>query len=118
MSTEQLILGIIRGDLPLSMMDKAGVHITVRGNAYDVTSEFPISVVPSAIDIARGLFNYKDKKDLKEWGIFMMHAPVVDLAALEIHPQGDLILGALWDAAFDGRLTDQVIAEISKIVKV
>jgi hypothetical protein len=71
----------------------------------------PITVAPMPIDIASGLLVYKESPEqLRQWAGFVLGASeIIDLQPLENWPEGDEILSALWDASFEGRLTEEAV---------
>jgi hypothetical protein len=113
--TEELVLAVVRGQLPLSELEQAGVHFRESSTGNEsherqvtVNVVSPVTVAPRPVDIANGLLTYKEKPDLlREWASFVLGASeIIDLAPLEKWPEGDELLSGLWDASFEGSLTE------------
>ncbi len=113
--SRDVILKIIRGERPLVDLKAAGVSLRVRklgqrNQEIEVNPHYDVSLVvlPSAVDLAKGLLSYQGRpNDLKDWGSFVLGADLIQLEALESDPDGDVILNAVWDAGFEGRLSDE-----------
>jgi hypothetical protein len=62
-------------------------------------------------DIAQGLLvHHKDSAALQVWARIVMSAPTIfDLSKCESDTGGELLLTALWDAAFTGSITDSAL---------
>lgn len=108
-----LILSIVRGEVPLYFLRQIGIKITSADGSYTLRSNnFDVAVAPAAEDIAKGLLRYAsgDKNDLREWAFFLLaESGALDLSAVELHPQGDSLLSALWDASFEGCVSGATI---------
>jgi len=108
-----LTLAIIRGEAPLSAITKMGVDIYSENGFYILNSRnFDVSVMPSAYDVAMGILRYSsgNKDDIRKWSFFLLaESGAIDFSVIESHPQGDTLIGALWDASFEGRFCDETI---------
>lgn len=113
--TEELVVAVVRGQLPLSELEQVGVHFAESSTGdeaherrFTVNVVSPFTVAPSPVDIANGLLTYKERPDLlREWASFLLGASeIIDLAPLEKWPEGDELLSGLWDASFEGSLTE------------
>lgn len=113
-----VILGIIRGELPLSTLEEIGVNVIFGEQSCEISAELPIIVNPSAYDIAHGILTYLAKpNEMSQWALFLMGASqIIDFEALESHPQGDLLIGALWDASFEGRISNKAVMVAESLV--
>ena len=118
MSTD-VVLSVIRGEQPVSSLKKAGVHFEQRPVIHPnvgvrqliVRQNAPLRVKPTAADLAHGLLRNLDRpKELREWGSFILAADLIDLGPLEADPHGDELLGGVWDASFNGRVSEEVLA--------
>src|SRR5262245_9646877 len=100
LAERELVLQVVRGQRPWADLEAIGVTITRQDNSYVVENRRRVTAVARAEDIAQGLLAYqRDRAALKEWAsILLAGAPILDLA-LEDHPDGDVLLGALWDAS-------------------
>lgn len=110
---EALVMGVVRGEVPLDAISKIGVEIDFENGFYKLKSgNFEVSVTPSAADVGLGMLRYSsgNKKEFRKWAFFLLaESGAVDLSMLESHPQGDMLLNALWDASFEGRIGDEAI---------
>lgn len=112
-----LVLSVIRGDQPLSSLRDAGVSLRyhqadpeAKTRQIVVKQRNPLSVQPTATDLARGLLQYKMcPRELRNWGTFILAADLVDLEPLESDPHGDEILNGIWEASFEGHVSDNVL---------
>lgn len=109
--TEELLLAVIRGQLPVSALQEVEIHVDVGSDdvngserQINVNVTRPVTVVPKPIDIANGLLAYRNRPaELRAWAAFVLAASeIIDLAPLENWPEGDELLSGLWDASFDG----------------
>jgi len=107
---QDVILKVVRGELPLSTLESVGVHATFGEDSYQEHTDAPLEVDPAASDIASGLVTYsRDPGMLKRWAQFMMGTNVISLERINNHPQADLILSALWDASFAKPFNQEVL---------
>jgi hypothetical protein len=117
---EDIILRLVRSDLPLSAAAWAGVVIektAVKGWTLTVSS--PLVVLPSVRDVATGLArNLSKEGHLREWATFLLGASnVLSLQRLEAEDAGDALVGAVWDAAFVGTLRPDQVAMVNRLVE-
>jgi hypothetical protein len=112
-NSRDLILEVVRGERPLADLKAAGVSLRFRkldrrSREINLKPHYDASLVvsPTAVDLAKGLLSYQGRpKDLKNWGSFVLGADFIELEPLESDPDGDVILNAVWDAGFEGRLS-------------
>lgn len=109
-SSADIILAVIRGEMPLGILPEVGIHLIVREDACELSSKPPAVVVtPSVSDLARGLLTYRPNRDeLRTWAFFVLGNSDIDLEQVESHPQGDLLINALWDASSKGSVSIDV----------
>lgn len=109
-----LVLAVVRGDLPVDAVTRIGIDIDSENGFYKLESgNFDVTVTPTASDVALGILRYSsgNKNDVRKWAFFLLaESGALDFSALESHPQGDLLISALWDASFEGRITSEVVA--------
>jgi hypothetical protein len=112
---KELVLAVVRGQLPIAALEAEGINFlqVTSGSSGDerkslLDSPSGITVSPAAEDIASGLLAHRDRPvELREWASFLLcAAELIDLELLGKCPQGDALLSGLWDASFDGRLTE------------
>lgn len=106
-----VILAVIRGELPLSTLSEVGVLVEFTEQSCEVETETSLVVTPSANDIVCGLIAHKEHPhDLKQWASFVMAASqLVDFDKLELHEDCDRLIDALWDASFQGKFDRSTI---------
>ena len=121
-----LIRAVVRGQLPMSALEGAGVSVSVQEDEaakkrrIKVGLRTPISVDLEPVDLALGLLEYKDNPPkLQEWATFIMSASeIIDLTFLESWPEGEELLEGLWDASFEGRAKDTTIRVASALAHI
>jgi hypothetical protein len=108
-----LVLAVVRGDLPVEAVTKIGIDIENENGFYKLKSgNFDVAVRPTASDVALGILQYssRNKNDVRKWAFFLLgESGAIDFSALESHPQGELLMSALWDASFEGRVSSETI---------
>lgn len=113
--TEDVVRAVIRRELPLSALEAVGIHLQVhsdidRGDErrFTIESASHVRIAPMPIDLATGLLaSGNDSEEFKDWAAFLLSATeIIDLEPLENWPEGDQLLNGLWDASFEGVLTD------------
>ncbi len=109
---EELLLAVIRGQLPLRALHEAGISVDFEFSGGEsgerrisVRAGSAIKVSPKPIDIANGLLAYRNQpEELRDWAAFVLAASdIIDLSSLEEWPEGDELLSGVWDASFEGR---------------
>lgn len=121
--SRELIRAVVRGQLPMSALEQAGVSINVhedesgKERRIKVGVQVPVSLDLRPVDLALGLLEYKnDPVKLREWATFIMSASeIIDLTFLESWPEGEELLEALWDASFEGRVKDTTMRVASAL---
>lgn len=122
--SRELLLEVIRGERPLVDLKASGVSVRFRkldqrSREIDVKPHYDalLVVVPTSVDLAKGLLAYQGRpQELKNWGSFVLGADLVELEPLESDPDGEVILTAVWDAGFDGRLSHEGIQTARRLV--
>jgi hypothetical protein len=123
---KDLILKVVRGERPLADLRAAGVTLRFRdideeGKSREIVvkphHDPALVVAPTAVDLAKGLLCYQDRpQDLKNWGSFVLGADLIDLEPLESDPQGDFFLDGVWDASFEGHLSERAVQAAERLV--
>lgn len=119
----ELVRAVVRGQLPMSALEDAGVSVNVQENEpgkerrIKIRLRTPLSVDLQPVDLALGLLEYKDNPPkLQEWATFIMSASeIIDLTFLESWPEGEELLEALWDASFEGRVKEATVRVASAL---
>jgi hypothetical protein len=108
-----LVLAVVRGEMPVDAVSRLGIDIDYEDGFYKLKSgNFDVTVRPSASDVAVGIFRYRsgNKNDVRKWAFFLLaESGAIDFSLLESHPQGDALINALWDASFEGRISNETI---------
>ena len=114
-----ITLGVIRGELALSTLTQIGIEISREDGSYKLESgNFDVAVTPTAFDLALGILRYTSRKkdELRKWAFFVLgECGAIDLSKIESHPQGEVLIDALWEASFHGTVKREVIALAEKI---
>lgn len=107
------MLAVVRGELPVEAVTKIGIDIENENGFYKLKSgSFDVAVRPTASDVALGILQYssRNKNDVRKWAFFLLgESGAIDFSALESHAQGELLMSALWDASFEGRVSSETI---------
>ena len=115
----EVVLGVIRGEVSIDRLSTIGIKIDSNDGLYELESgNFNTTVTPSVYDVALGLLRYSSRKRnaVRSWSFFLLaECGAIDLVAVESHPQGELLIRALWDASFEGRITSEVVAAAEAI---
>jgi hypothetical protein len=107
-----LILAFVRGERSWKSLEKAGVNIEIRDDGYEIDNPWQLSVEAHPRDVAQGLLVYRRMPDqLQQWaGIILAGSSFVDLSKeFGTTPAGDILLNALWDAAFGDEIGREAI---------
>ena len=114
-----ITLGVIRGDRALDTLTQIGIDISCEDGFYKLESgNFDVVVAPTASDLALGILRYTSRKkdELRKWAFFVLgESGAIDLSKLESHPQGEVLIDALWEASFQGAIKSEVIALAEEI---
>lgn len=80
--------------------DSDGLHL-------DEPADAPV-YEPSATDVATGLVaHWAIGTTLQDWARVLLGTGMIDLSSLEDHPDGEVLLEALWDASEASDIDDQ-----------
>lgn len=95
---EEAIQQVARGERPWADLRSFGLVLQPEAGLADHLP--PADVRLTVHDLARGFLSHMDDlKALREWA-FVIEALPADLEAVEAHPDGEVVLGALWNASF------------------
>jgi hypothetical protein len=113
-AVEGAIREVARGERPWSDLRSFGMDLSPRaGHAYNLP---PTSVRVTVHDVASGFVScLHDPTALREWA-FVMETVPADFEAVEAHPEGEVVLGALWNASFGEPLSEAEIEVIHTLV--
>lgn len=107
---------VVRGESPLEALEAIGMKCHLEGNRCWVDNPRQITASADTRDLACGLLAYRaDPILLRRWAMFI-EAADIEISAEE-HPFGDVVLNALWDAAFSKVLDADTIKTLQSIVR-
>jgi len=110
---EALVLAVVRGEMPLDTLTKIGIDIDSENGLYKLKSgNIDVAVLPTASDVAQGILRYisENKNDFRKWAFFLLaESGAVDFSGLESHPRAEQLISALWDASFEGHVSNETI---------
>ena len=115
----EIILGVIRRELPLSALSQIGIDIKVEAGSYKLESTtFDVAVRPTTFDLALGILNFTrcQKDELSKWAFFILgECGAIDLDRIESDPHGEVLIEALWDFSFRGEIRSEIVALAERI---
>jgi hypothetical protein len=115
-----LIKAFVMGDIDWTEMRSLGAEIDVSGATTLIREPGNVPVYEAtAEDVAAGLLRRSamGAGGLREWASVLLATGMVDVAPLEDHPHGDLLLGAVWDASKGHVLDAQTLAIAARVVQ-
>ena len=113
-----LVLGVVRGEIPWRELQRVGLSISFMDDGCDCEGAGFVVAKPVVPDIAAGFARLSDGSDveLRRWACVMLAASaVIDLSALEDHPDGERVLSAIWDASAGVPIDAATIATIRSL---
>ena len=112
---ELAIHEVIRGERPWSDLRLFGMIISPGTRTADHIP--PLEVRATVHDLARGFMTYyPNQSALREWA-FVMEALPTDFG-MEEHPEGEVVMDALWKASFGEHLGDAEFELLSNLAGV
>jgi hypothetical protein len=102
-------LAVIRGEIPLSALSEIGVQVSCQEDGCKLDSKVTeVLSTPLVADLAQGLLTYQaDSDNLRLWAFFILaESSMINLAEIELHPQGEVLMEALWDASSFGSINE------------
>ena len=113
----RMILEIVRGERPLKDLRAAGIIVMLRGDKYEMENPDQVVATVSAADVARGLLAYSARPtEIGAWASTLVAgSSFLDWPELETHPDGDLLLDALWDASFSKPVAREALEAARRI---
>ncbi len=118
---EQVILAVVRGELALNKLDTVGVFVVIidspGGKVCKVQSRTPIVVNITVVDIAKGLLALRfSQHELMNWAVFIFATDVIDMEQVHEHAQSEIVLDALWVAAFEGEVRKDAVDVLDNLI--
>lgn len=111
---------IVRGEWPLKNLEWFGMVAQFEGNVCHVTFDSQVETVSAEIgDVAWGFIMYlsEDPEKLYQWAAFLLspQAPL-SLGEVEAHPEGYLLLEALWNASYHEDIEKESIDFAERVI--
>lgn len=102
---EERVRAFLRGESSWECLREIGVGIEISEGSIEISNPSGQLVVARVSDVAAGLLRLEPRfQDLRVWASVLHSAAFIDLEErFETDPRGDLLLEALWDAAFGNR---------------
>jgi len=98
----QTLINLVGGLVDEDALREVGIEIeAVPGGTRINSPPVDAGVEPSVVDVASGFVAAwaQSPETLQTWSRLMLGVLEIDLVALENDPEGDELLGAIWDAA-------------------
>lgn len=92
----------VRAETEWPVLEMLGLQLDLGESTLKIDEPAGVPVIsPRAEDIALGLAGAYGRGNtwLRDWARVLLASNFIDLVALEDHPQGELLLGAIWAAA-------------------
>jgi hypothetical protein len=116
MTAEDVILQAVRGQTPWSALQDLDVDLEINGASCSIENPRHLVAVAKPADISCGFLNYRnDPERLKTWAWLVLAASSLIDLDLEGHASGDVLLDALWDAAYGVPLSQDVLRIARKV---
>src|SRR3990172_10625441 len=114
----ELILQVVRGERPCSELALVRISVMFQGDSCVIENPRRVQAVAQAADIAKGLVTNRESPEaLTLWArVVLAGSSFLDLN-LEAHPTGDILLNALWDAAFGRPVGDDALRAAAKLAR-
>jgi hypothetical protein len=115
-----LILSFVRGKSSWQVLERAGIYIEHKNDGYEIDNPWQLVVTIFLRDMAQGLMVYRRSPDqLQRWaGIILAGSSFLDFSEeFETTPEGDILLNALWDAAFGDEISQEALSAMEGILK-
>ena len=96
----QLILNVVRGIEPWTVLRKFGVYR--NGDEWHSPAYHGDSIFPTVDDVIMGFKNHsKDMVALQEWATYLLGVDnFTDFEAIQNDPRGEEVIDYLWQASF------------------
>lgn len=117
---DEIIRSFVRGKASWRALEGAGVYVEIKDDGYEIDN--PRKVVSTAYlqDVSEGLLVYQQVPDQRRrWaGIILAGSSFLDLSEeFETTPEGDVLLNALWDAAFGDEVSEEALDAAKSLVE-
>lgn len=109
---ESLVIGFVRGDADPTELAQTGLQLELSESGVQLEEPPGVPVVtPSISDVASGFLAHwaRGGESLAVWARVLLAANFIDLKDLEDHPNGELLLDAVWEAADRAEVDERAI---------
>ena len=114
-TVEDAIRLVARGERPWTDLRAFGIELQPEAGRAEQLP--PAEVQITAHDLALGFLSCcKDPVALREWA-FVMQAVNADFEPVESHPDGEIVLEALWKASFGDPLTEDQLEVMDRLAR-
>lgn len=117
MELSEAIKQIVRGEVKWDLLQRLGIQVTYIEGVWTFDTAGIGSIPINIEDLAAGFLNLQGNDYAREWAYFLLAEDIIDFEPLENHPQGDALLGGLWDLSFGEPLSDETVAAIREVAK-
>lgn len=110
-----LVRPVVRGEAHWDALKALGIEFRQVGRRFEVSNPAGVVADASVDEIAAGMVRYAgDGEALCAWAtLVLVGSSFLDLADLDHHPAGQVLLNALWDVSFGGEL-DQGVLDLAR----
>ncbi len=116
----RIVSEIARGLRPWTDLELLGLTLRrerhgMRGpTKYEVEGEQGADLRTRIVDVAEGVLRFHSSpRELSDWASAML--ALLDFAQFEGDQEGGLLLDALWDACFEGKISPDALREACRI---
>jgi hypothetical protein len=97
----RILKSFVRGEAECEALTALGAKVSFDVEQLQVTEPADAPVYePSVADVATGLLAHSVAvRTLRDWARVLLATGMIDLRGLEDHPDGEVLLEAVWDAA-------------------
>ena len=117
-SFEAAVRRFVRGELAWQGLLSFGVLIQIEGSSIEITCDAEDAATIQLTDVVDGLLKWQsDPQELQLWAAIIQGAAnFIDLEERFESREGEVLLEALWNAAFGGTV-DETAIELAKRIR-
>jgi hypothetical protein len=112
------IRAFVRGEIERQALEKVGIGIKDIEDGYEFSNSKNLVAKVTLCDVAKGFLRFRsDPEALRAWaGLVVAGSSFIDLGQdFEESPEGDMLLGALWDAWFRQNFAEDVFVVVERL---
>jgi hypothetical protein len=116
----ETILGFVRGDNSWEALTRTEINVVSKDEGFEVDNPGSLIVKPCLRDLAQGLLVHQPMPDqLQMWAaIILAGSSFLDLReAFDVTPEGDILLNALRDAAFEQEVGEEALKVAENLIR-